>query len=727
MDDKLYSELNKGTWSAATAYTIGDFVDLNGSSYVCIANNTNQTPPNATYWALLASKGDQGDPGEEIELQVADGYIQWKYTSDVSWTNLIAVSSLIGATGPKGDKGDTGDAGTEIELQNTGTYIQWRYIGGEWTNLVALSVLVGPQGEQGIQGEKGSTWKGDWSSATAYVVDDIVYRLGSSYICTAENTNQEPPNASYWDLVALKGTDGEGAGDVMGPASSISNNVVLFDGVTGKLIKDSGETITQIKAASIPIGYLDTDGSLAGNSDVKVASQKATKTYADTKIAKTTNITSLNETGIADGEIAIFNLTNKDIRTSNVTIATTLGADDTTIPTSKAVKDVTDALVLKSLYDANSILMATTDNTPVAITIAEQTVIGRITGGAIKALSTTEIRTLINVADGATANVKATGAEINTGTDDSKFATPKAIADSILKNSPQGFLINGKIVPSVSSNNLTVEIKGLDGNDPSATNPVYCRIGDNIRSITSALSVTKNAGTNWFNSGSAELATFEVDYFVYLGYNTTDGVTIGFSRIPWGKEYDDFNATSTNEKYCAISTITHAASGDDYELIGRFAAILSAGAGYTWTVPTFSNKNLIQRPIYETRLLTFNSVLTNVTEGNGTKTAQYVLNNNKTVFLNLEFILGNTSSVSSVIFFSIPFAQVGSSFLNVLITDAGTGYINAAAVTESSSSFAIKVSTVSTYVIISTNTSATVPMTWTTNDSFKLKQIYITS
>lgn len=35
----------------------------------------------------------------------------------------------------------------------------------------------------------------------------------------------------------------------------------------------------------MPLTYLDTDGALAGNSDVKVASQKAAKTYVDTKIA----------------------------------------------------------------------------------------------------------------------------------------------------------------------------------------------------------------------------------------------------------------------------------------------------------------------------------------------------------------------------------------------------------------------------------------------------------
>lgn len=42
--------------------------------------------------------------------------------------------------------------------------------------------------------------------------------------------------------------------------------------------------------AQLPISYLDTDGTLAANSDVKVASQKAGKTYADSKVAD--NLTS---------------------------------------------------------------------------------------------------------------------------------------------------------------------------------------------------------------------------------------------------------------------------------------------------------------------------------------------------------------------------------------------------------------------------------------------------
>lgn len=224
---------------------------------------------------------------------------------------------------------------------------------------------------------------------------------------------------------------------------------------------------------------------------------------------------------------------------------------------------------------------------------------------------------------GISGSTAATRAENATGTSNTLMLTPQNTHEFHVP--PQGFLYNGKMVPSVASNNLTVALKGLDGNDPSATNPVYVRIGDTVRSITAALSVTKNAATNWCNAGSAELATKEIDYFVYLGYNATDGVVIGFSRIPYASQYSDFSTTTTAETYCAISTITTAASTDYYEVIGRFAATLSAGAGYTWTVPTFTATNLIQKPIYETRLLSWTPAFTGFSSVPATPYAKYKL------------------------------------------------------------------------------------------------------
>jgi len=84
-------------------------------------------------------------------------------------------------------------------------------------------------------------------------------------------------------------------------------------------------------------------------------------------------------------------------------------------PTSHAhaISDVTglqtalDAKIAASLFDAHTLLAATSDNTPAALTVAEQTMVGRITGGNIAALTATQIRTLLNIENGATADQSA--------------------------------------------------------------------------------------------------------------------------------------------------------------------------------------------------------------------------------------------------------------------------------------------------------------------------------
>jgi len=51
-----------------------------------------------------------------------------------------------------------GSGGREVELRNNGTYIQWKYTDDdEWTNLVALGDLRGPEGEPGKDGKDGQS------------------------------------------------------------------------------------------------------------------------------------------------------------------------------------------------------------------------------------------------------------------------------------------------------------------------------------------------------------------------------------------------------------------------------------------------------------------------------------------------------------------------------------------------------------------------------------------
>ena len=173
---------------------------------------------------------------------------------------------------------------------------------------------------------------------------------------------------------------------------------------------------------------------------------------------------------------------------------------------------------------------------------------------------------------------------------------------------PEGQVINGKFQVTVASNNITVALKTKSGGNPSTSDPVTVWINGSYRRCTAALSVTKAAGTNWFSSGSAVTAATEIDYFVYLIWNTTpatDIMDIGFARIPCGRVFSDFSATTTNDRYIATANASAPTSPDDCINIGRFDATLSATASFNWSVPTYTNTNLINRACFYSRRLTF--------------------------------------------------------------------------------------------------------------------------
>lgn len=84
-------------------------------------------------------------------------------------------------------------------------------------------------------------WQGAWSSSTAYVVDDVVESGGNTYVCIAASTNNVPPNATYWELMAQKGTDTSvltTQGDVLyHDGSSLAR---LAAGTSGQFLKTLG-------------------------------------------------------------------------------------------------------------------------------------------------------------------------------------------------------------------------------------------------------------------------------------------------------------------------------------------------------------------------------------------------------------------------------------------------------------------------------------------------------
>jgi len=144
-------------------------------------------------------------------------------------------------------------------------------------------------------------------------------------------------------------------GAVTGPAASITDNAIaIFNGTTGKIIEDSAVVIT---------GGANIITLTKGTAQIDIA--------AGAVLNLDTNLT------VNTGAVTI---------TGNVAGSTLILPSGSTTLGTMAAETATN-YVLKSLYDANTILYATTDNTPAALTVGEQTIVGRITGGAIAALT----------------------------------------------------------------------------------------------------------------------------------------------------------------------------------------------------------------------------------------------------------------------------------------------------------------------------------------------------
>jgi len=170
-----------------------------------------------------------------------------------------------------------------------------------------------------------------------------------------------------------------------------------------------------------------------------------------------------------------------------------------------------------------------------------------------------------------------------------------------------GTMSNGKLSVTVVSNDLIVALKTLAGADPSAGDPVLANINGVIYSIEAALNQFIPSGMNWFNAGAAETATLLVPYFVYLVDDSgTPALTVA-RKSHYRVVASDMSTTTSDTHIYGYSGFT---DGDEMMNIGYFEATLSAGAGYTWTVPTFTSDNLRHQPTHSSRWMTWTPVIT---------------------------------------------------------------------------------------------------------------------
>lgn len=164
-----------------------------------------------------------------------------QYVGSTGFVSDIALAvDIRGPQGITGNDGNTGPANAlSIGTVTSGATADATITGTSPTQTLNL---VLPKGDQGLPGTNGV----DGSAATITVGTVTTGAPGSS----ATVTNVGTTSAAVFDFSIPRGADGSGSGDVIGSASSTTNNVALFADTSGKLLKDGGTLGTAAFSAS---------------------------------------------------------------------------------------------------------------------------------------------------------------------------------------------------------------------------------------------------------------------------------------------------------------------------------------------------------------------------------------------------------------------------------------------------------------------------------------------
>jgi hypothetical protein len=247
---------------------------------------------------------------------------------------------------------------------------------------------------------------------------------------------------------------------------------------------------------------------------------------------------------ISDEQLSALHGVNATNTTSNTyadgKVADAINDGTTTIaPSQNAVFDALALKVDKATYDAQTILQATTDNTPVALTVGEQTVVGRATGGNIVALAIDSDLSAVSASDDTIPSAKATkamgdlklplaggtmtGKVTSAGRDEvGKTYTPATGAQTVTIDCSVN---NMHIVTGHADGTaITFAITGATNSQPFIVS--ILQGGTTVSTITAWFATCKWAG------GTAPTLTATLNKrdtfgFIRTGSNTYDGFVIG--------------------------------------------------------------------------------------------------------------------------------------------------------------------------------------------------------
>jgi hypothetical protein len=97
-------------------------------------------------------------------------------------------------------------------------------------------------------------WHDTWDSGHAYVIGDGVVNDSIVYICKANNTNQEPPNATYWTPIS---TSTVNSVKILGAGTTVNDGYGTTQLTTGTRIKWSGTAGVTMMLVNGPIERIE--------------------------------------------------------------------------------------------------------------------------------------------------------------------------------------------------------------------------------------------------------------------------------------------------------------------------------------------------------------------------------------------------------------------------------------------------------------------------------------
>jgi len=208
----------RSAYNNATAYTIDDAVSYNGTSYICIAATTGNTPPNATYWNVLAEKGTDADLLNIASTAQGDIY----YNNGSAIARLApGTASQVLQTGGAGANPSWGTISSNVVLLASGTIsssvsaVELDHFGSTYKTYKMYVNNFRPASNQNFRVRLRSGGSNDTSAYYDYITNHGMINSGSS---TSFNNHGEW-DSSHWGIT---GSNDTSANSVRGVATEIT-------------------------------------------------------------------------------------------------------------------------------------------------------------------------------------------------------------------------------------------------------------------------------------------------------------------------------------------------------------------------------------------------------------------------------------------------------------------------------------------------------------------------